>query len=144
MCLRSIFGLETIKRKHELDVIVTLLVDTHTETEKQPKPLLLTLRSVYSEGQVKATVRALEVGCIDSSEPHHKKVHCILYLPEDTHISQAVKIMLGIETSSLFVSALSFSSSFPVIFLSSFLHCLSLLISVCLAVCRMENFYGRT
>ncbi|XP_060787631.1 cilia- and flagella-associated protein 74 [Neoarius graeffei] len=42
-------------------------------TEKQPKPLLLTLRSVYSEGQVKATVRALEVGCINSSEPHHKK-----------------------------------------------------------------------
>ncbi|XP_053480675.1 cilia- and flagella-associated protein 74 isoform X3 [Ictalurus furcatus] len=45
----------------------------NTEKEKLPTPLLLTLRSVYREGQVSAAVRELEVGCIHSSQPHNKK-----------------------------------------------------------------------
>ncbi|XP_026780950.3 cilia- and flagella-associated protein 74 [Pangasianodon hypophthalmus] len=45
----------------------------HTEREKLPTPLLLTLRNVYREGQMTAAVRELEVGCIHSSQPHNKK-----------------------------------------------------------------------
>ncbi|KAK3540493.1 hypothetical protein QTP70_032453 [Hemibagrus guttatus] len=45
----------------------------HTERVKLPTPILLTLRSVYCEGQVTAAVRELEVGCIHSSQQHNKK-----------------------------------------------------------------------
>ncbi|KAF5907241.1 cilia- and flagella-associated protein 74 isoform X1, partial [Clarias magur] len=45
----------------------------HKGREKLPTPLLLTLRSVYREGQVTAAVRELEVGCIHSSPPQNKK-----------------------------------------------------------------------
>lgn len=137
-----------LEKKHELDVIVTLLVDTHTEREKLPKPLLLTLRSVYHEGQVTAAVRELEVGCIHSSQQHNKKVHFILYLPEDTHISQAVEINyvgnLNTCNNKLLSLLLSFLPPFLLFsLLFSALFVSSLLISVCLTTCRMESFYGR-
>ncbi|KAI4895097.1 hypothetical protein NFI96_026229 [Prochilodus magdalenae] len=45
----------------------------YAESEKPPTPMLLTLRSVYSEGRVMAAVRELEVGCIRTAQPVSKK-----------------------------------------------------------------------
>lgn len=44
------------------------------DPERLPQPVLLTLRSVYSESGVPLAVRELEVGCIRSSQPVAKKV----------------------------------------------------------------------
>ncbi|XP_072537127.1 cilia- and flagella-associated protein 74 isoform X2 [Salminus brasiliensis] len=45
----------------------------HTESEKPPTPVLLTLRSVYAEGRMMAAMREIEVGCIRTSQPVAKK-----------------------------------------------------------------------
>nr|XP_015192719.1 PREDICTED: cilia- and flagella-associated protein 74 isoform X1 [Lepisosteus oculatus]XP_015192720.1 PREDICTED: cilia- and flagella-associated protein 74 isoform X1 [Lepisosteus oculatus] len=44
-----------------------------TELERPPLPVLLTLKSVYSESTVPPAVRELEVGCIRSTQPMVKK-----------------------------------------------------------------------
>ncbi|KAJ8386870.1 hypothetical protein AAFF_G00165710 [Aldrovandia affinis] len=43
------------------------------DSERPPQPVLLTLRSVYSESGVPMAVRELEVGCIRCSQPGGKK-----------------------------------------------------------------------
>ncbi|XP_066500097.1 cilia- and flagella-associated protein 74 isoform X2 [Hoplias malabaricus] len=45
----------------------------HTESEKSPTPLLLTLKSMCGESGVTAAVRELEVGCIRTTQPVSKK-----------------------------------------------------------------------
>ncbi|XP_049341934.1 cilia- and flagella-associated protein 74 isoform X1 [Astyanax mexicanus] len=45
----------------------------HTEGEKPPTPVLLTMRSVYGEGRMMAAMREIEVGCIRTSQPVAKK-----------------------------------------------------------------------
>lgn len=97
-----------------IHVIFSLPVDT--EQEKLPTPLLLTLRSVYREGQVTAAVRELEVGCIHSSQPHNKKVHFFIVSPrpEDTHLFHKLSKLIRVEIYSppIISSVCLFSSCF--------------------------------
>lgn len=109
---------------------------SHTEKEKLPTPLLLTLRSVYREGQVSAAVRELEVGCIHSSQPHNKKVHFILYLPDLKTLWQIVNVNYVGNLNILHYCL----SSCLFFLLFSHLFCT---FSFCLPSCRMESFYGR-
>lgn len=91
MCLSCVAGNYSKENVSLLETFAVILlthvfvpIGSHAYTEKNvPTPLLLTLRSVYREGQVTAAVRELEVGCIQA----HKKVPFILYFPTMNTVS---------------------------------------------------------